>query len=116
MSYSKAITEEDLRNILNEVLPPKGIDHLYHYTTPTANGYSFSANQYRKITVSLSTTYAGFTPLIVRGQCTSHSTIRVFNYYLDGSSLVFEALSQSSAAISGANFAFTVLWLNNNFF
>lgn len=105
----------DLKALLAKIITSIP-NHLYHYTTPTPTGYTFTANQYRKITVSLSTTYSGFTPLIVRGQCTSHSAIRVFNYYLDGSSLVFEALSQSSSSISGANFAFTILWLNNDYF
>jgi len=33
MSYSKAITEESLRNILNEVLPPKGVDYIVEQGT-----------------------------------------------------------------------------------
>jgi hypothetical protein len=91
--------------------------HLWHYTVPTANGYSFSANQYRSLSITLGTTYSGFTAIPVRAVCTSHSAIRVFNYSIsNNNTLNFEALSQSSSSISGANFAFTVLWLNDTYF
>ena len=94
-----------------------GVDNLWHVTTPTATGYSFSANQYRSLSITLGTTYSGFTAIPVRAVCTSHSAIRVFNYSISNNTTFnFETLSQSSSSLSGVNFAFTVLWLNNNFF
>lgn len=91
--------------------------HIYHYTVPTATGYSFSANQYRSLSITLSTTYSGFTAIPVRAVCTSHSAIRVFNYSIsNNTTLNFEVISQSSSSLSGVNFAFTVLWLNNDYF
>lgn len=94
-----------------------GVDNLWHVTTPTTTGYSFSANQYRSLSITLSTTYSNYTPIVIRAVCTSHSAIRVFNYSIsNGTTLNFETLSQSSSSLSGVNFAFKVLWLNNNFF
>ena len=94
-----------------------GVDHLWHVTNPTATGYSFSANQYRSLSITLGTTYSGFTAIPVRAVCTSHSAIRVFNYSISNNTTFnFEVISQSSSSLSGVNFAFTVLWLNSNFF
>ena len=92
-----------------------GLDSMFHITSTSPTGYSFTANQYRSLTSSSLTTYSGYTPIITRAVCTSHSAIRVFNWWYDSGTLHWEAISQSSSSLSSVNFAFTILWVSNSY-
>ena len=65
MSYSETITKEDLKNVLNEVLPPHGAITCETVTlpfTPTANGFLFGiirASSAGRVYISLSNASPG---------------------------------------------------------
>lgn len=104
---------EDPRTVLPQLSDL--IDKLYEkigktYILDTYNptNYSFTANQYRNIQITCKVR-DGYTPIIVACVCYSHSAIRVFNYYISGDTLSFEAVNTSSSSISSANFTVQVL-------
>ena len=101
-----ATTELNARNNL-------GIGNI-HFKTKTITNYQFTANQVRSITVPYPT-LDGYTPIITSAYCTNKSAIRIFNAYISGDSIKFEAVSQSSSTISDASFAFYLLYIKNTF-
>lgn len=90
-----------------------GIGNI-HFKTKTITNYQFTANQVRSITVPYPT-LDGYTPIITSAYCTNKSAIRIFNAYISGDSIKFEAVSQSSSTISDASFAFYLLYIKNTF-
>lgn len=85
-----------------------------HFKTKTVTNYQFTANQYRSISVTCPT-LDGYTPIVIATYCTNKSAIRVFNSYVSGNNIKFEAVSQSSATITDASFATYLLYIKDTF-
>lgn len=90
-----------------------GIGDIY-FKTKTITNYQFTANQVRSISVPYPT-LEGYTPILTSAYCTNKSAIRVFNAYISGGNINFEAVSHSSSTITGASFAFYLLYIKNTF-
>ena len=101
-----ATTASDARNNL-------GIGNI-NFKTKTITNYQFTANQVRSISVPYPT-LEGYTPILISAYCTNKSAIRVFNAYISGGNIKFEAVSQSSSTISDASFTFYLLYIKNTF-
>lgn len=101
-----AETAADARNNL-------GIGNI-HLKTKTVTNYQFTANQVRSITVTCPT-LDGYTPIITSAYCTNKSAIRIFNAYISGGNIKFEAVSHSSSTITDASFAFYLMYIKDTF-
>ena len=106
---------EDYRTVLPQL--EKKIKQLFERTDNTfyedvyySENNSFTANQYKTITVSFNVRN-GYTPMIMMCNCYTHSAPRVFNYYISGSDIKFVVLNTSSSSVSGAGFRISVLQL-----
>lgn len=90
-----------------------GIGNI-HLKTKTVTNYQFTANQYRSISVTCPT-LDGYTPIITSIYCTNKSAIRVFNAYISGGNIKFEAVSHSSSTITDASFAIYLMYIKDTF-
>ena len=85
-----------------------------HFKTKTVTNYQFTANQVRSISVPFPT-LDGYTPIIISAYCTNKSAIRVFNSYISGDNINFEAVSHSSSTITDASFTFYLMYIKDTF-
>ena len=90
-----------------------GIGNIY-FKTKTVTNYQFTANQVRSISVPCPTV-DGYTPILIATYCTNKSAIRVFNSYISGDNINFEAVSHSSSTITDASFAFYLMYIKDTF-
>ena len=88
------------------------LSKVFYFDTYSPTGYGFSSNQYRRLTRQLSAR-SGYTPIVIQVTCSTHAAIRVFNWYIDGNTIAYEALNTSSSAITDVSFTITMLWLKN---
>ena len=80
--------------------------------TKSISGYSFTSKQYRSLSVPYDAV-DGYTPIVYMVACTSHSAIRVFNFYTSSGNVVFEAVNQNETSIT-ANFSIYFLYIKND--
>ena len=79
--------------------------------TKSISGYSFSSKQYRSISIPYDVV-EGYIPIIYLVACTSHSAIRVFNFYTSSGNVVFEAVNQNETSLS-VNFSIYLMYVKN---
>lgn len=80
MSYSEAITEEDLRNILNEVLPSTAVDYVVEEGTD--NGWT-----YRKWNSGKAEAWT-----LVSNGSTAMTTVEGYGYYASAKTYTFPSI------------------------
>lgn len=79
--------------------------------TKSISNYSFTSKQYRSISVPYEV-IEGYTPTVYFVACTSHSAIRVFNYYTSSGNVVFEAVNQNDTSLT-ASFSIYFFYIKN---
>ena len=104
---------EDSRTVLPQL--SELVDKLYKKLGKTyildsyeTTNINFTSLEYKALTVTIATRN-GYTPIVVACNCYSHSAPRVFNYYINGSTLTYEVVNTSSSSITNAKFSITIL-------
>ena len=87
-----------------------GLEGVIRYRSKTVSNYDFTSKQYRSITTSYDT-IEGFSPIPIQVACSSHSAIRVFNFYINDGKVIFEAVNENDSSVKSANFTIYLLYV-----
>lgn len=91
------------------------ITGMFYVKSLTPTGWLFTANQYRKIEISYyDVARTGYTVIIYKADCTSHSALHVFNSGIDDNHVFIEVINRSSSSVPSADFSVKLLYIKSN--